>query len=64
MALIAVLVESDECAEGERGCLESDDEHQEVTARNHEVHAEQCEKYQFIELAAAHGGKLRVRPFD
>ena len=64
VALIAVLVESDKGAEGKRGGFETDDEHQKVAARNHQIHAEEGQKNQFVEFSAAHGGELRVGPLD
>ncbi len=64
MAFIAVLVKGDKGAEGERGCFKTDDEHQEVTARNHEIHAEEGQEHKLVEFTATDGHKLRVGPLD
>ena len=58
MALIAMLVESDKGTEGKGGCLKTDDEHKEVTARNHQIHTEKRQEGQFIEFTPAHGDKF------
>ena len=63
MAFIAVLVESHHGGKRKRCAFQTDDEQQEVTGRNHEIHAEKCHKQQFVELSAAHDHQLPVSPF-
>ncbi len=64
VALVAVFVEGDHCGEGQRGAFKTDNEEKEMTCRNHEVHAEESDKEQLVELATAHEHILAVGPAD
>ena len=62
VALIAVFVEGNHCCQGQWGAFQADDEEQEMTGRNHQIHAEECYQQQLKELAAAYGAFLAVYP--
>ncbi len=64
MALITVLVKCHESGKRKRSRFEADDEQQEVTSRNHEVHTEKGDEQQLVELAATHTHELGVGPLD
>ncbi len=64
MALIAFFVQRHHCGKRKRSALETDDEKQEVTCGNHEIHAEESNQQQLVELAAPHSHGLAVGPFN
>ena len=62
MALIFVLLEGHKGCQRQRGGLESDDEHEEVAGRNHQIHSEERQQNQLVEFAAADAGEFAVGP--
>ena len=48
---VAVLVESNQCSHRDTCCFQSDEEHQEVSCGNHEVHTQQGRERQHIKFA-------------
>ncbi len=61
---VAVLVESHHCGQRQRSRFQTDHEHQEVTGRNHEIHAEQSHQQQLVELAATDSHHILVGPAE
>ena len=49
--VVAVLVESNQCSHRDTCCFQSDEEHQEVSCGNHEVHTQQGRERQHIKFA-------------
>ena len=45
---------SDEGSHGDGCQFQSDEEHEEVTGPNHEIHSEECEERKEVELALLH----------
>ena len=60
--LRALLVEGHECRHGHGGEFETDEEHEEVSAGNHEVHAQQGEEHELVELALLDEVLLAAEP--
>ena len=60
--LVPVLVERDERRHRDRGRLQTDEEEQEVSRRDHEIHAQQRGQRQEIELAPLMNGRLAREP--
>lgn len=48
---VAFLVKSHEGCHGDGGEFEADEEHEEVAAGYHEIHTEECEEHELIELS-------------
>ena len=62
-AFVAVLVEGHGGSHGDAGGFKTDEEHEEVSAGNHEVHSKQCEEGDEVELALLYQVFLARQPF-
>ena len=61
---VLLLVESSQCRQRQRGRFQSDDKYQEMTGRNHQIHAKERHQKQLDEFAATHKLALAIVPFD
>ena len=61
--LEAALVERHECRHGHGGEFKADEEHEEVAAGNHQIHAEERKKREEVELSLLHEVLFAAEPF-
>ena len=61
--MVAVFVEGNQGCHRDACRLQSDEEHQEVSGRNHEVHTQQGGKCQNVELTLFDGSVWTAHPF-